>query len=91
MMTTKMTLAQMTECMTEELRVIAVKSDCRFYATACNQIAAAMDALAMGDRKIAATHLERAKTAHARCMEVEADRIKRCVRDLSNRGQLIDV
>jgi len=75
----------MTECTAQELRALADTAECRFYATALSQIACASEAYEIGDRKVAHAHIERAKTAYKRSMEVEADRVKRTVRDITAR------
>ena len=81
-----LTLAEMTVLPSAELRSLALHANCFFYGKALSQVAAALDALALGDRKTAQAHVERAKTARLRASEVEADRVKRCMRDIEARG-----
>lgn len=68
------------------LRQISLTAPCRFYAAACSQMAQAMDAYLVGDAQLVRAHVERAKVAHLRCLEVEADRVKRTGRDIVARS-----
>lgn len=85
MTTAVLTLAQMQKTPGPALREAALISPCRFYATACAQMAAAQDAFKLGDMALVRGHVERAKRAYTLSLEVEDDRIKRTSRDIAER------
>lgn len=97
--TETLTLAEMQKTPAHELRTISLTARCRYYSTACSQMAAAADAYAVARSLAAAAgrqvaredlenmfnHVERAKRAYTLSQEVEADRCKRTGRDIAAR------
>lgn len=69
---TMLTLAEMQKTLPEQLRAIALRSLHRYYSQACDRMAAAADAYAMGDMTAVRQYVEAAKTSYKRALEDDA-------------------